>query len=132
MFRPIICLLAMLALGCTGSDISQDPPIQTTDAAPGTVDASEDTPDGSPDTPDAAQPPDASPDRAQDFCDRYETLCGYDGANMNRYDDEEHCLTTFEEMSAARQACVENELDELENDANLLHCRAAMGRQPCN
>jgi hypothetical protein len=132
MSRLSISLLVLLAFGCTGSDISQDPPIQTTDAAPGTVDASEDTPDATPGAADAAEAIDgAPPSRAQLFCDQYEALCGYDEAN-NRYDDESHCLTTFEGLEADRQDCVEAELDSLENDNNLNRCRSAMGNPPCN
>jgi len=140
-----LSLLVALAFGCGGSDITSDKPIDANPNAPDAYqipDANPNAPDTNPNAPDAntidatapADAPvtaDASPDAALIFCNRYEDLCGYDPA-MNRFDDEAACLAAYESFSADRQTCVEGELDLLESDSDLNHCRSAMGRPPCN
>jgi len=127
----ILAAIVLASVECGGSDISEDPPIGSADASvaidsatpnadAADIDAGRDTPDADPG------------DRAQAFCDSYETLCGYDGANASRFDDEAACLAAFGGFDAGQRACVVNELDELEIDGMLQHCARAMGTGPCS
>ncbi len=152
-----LTLLVALAFGCGDSDITDDlqidlDAISNIDAPPGQPDADTTQPDADTTQPDAdttqpdadtSQPdadttdadttqPDASGDPGQIFCDRYDTLCGYDALDNNRYDDEATCLSDYDGFTTPQQTCVENQLDLLESDGNLNHCRSAMGRPPCN
>jgi len=130
-------LAAALWSGCGGSDISEDPPIfdasgSVVDSAPGTIDSAPGTIDSAPGTIDSAPgTPDADVNRAQVFCDRYDTLCGYDAANANRFDDEAACLGAFDTFDATQRDCVEGQLDAFETDGMLQHCGRAMGNGPC-
>jgi len=126
-----LAALALLWLGCDGNDISDDQRVY--DASAGAIDAA--TPPGIDATPGTDAPPgapDADVDRAQTFCDRYESLCGYDGANANRFDDEGTCLSAFDGFDSAQRTCVEGQLDDFETDGMTQHCGRAMGNGPCN
>lgn len=154
-----LILLVALAFGCGDSDITDDPQIDldaisNIDAPPGLPDADVNPPDADMTQPDAdtTQPdadvttpdadvttpdadttqPDASSDPGQIFCDRYDTLCTYNPADNNRFDDEAACLAAYDGFTTPQQTCVENQLDQLEIDSNLNHCRSAMGKPPCN
>lgn len=112
-----LALAVLLCSACDGSDISDNPPIQpTSDAAPGDAQGNGDA------AADAAS-------RAQAFCSRYETDCGYGTAQ--HYADEATCLSDFDGFDAATMDCVEGELDAFENDANQQHCRDATGSGSC-
>jgi hypothetical protein len=129
--RPLyLAVIALLWLGCDGSDISEDPPIGTSDAA-ATIDSAGPTIDGAVGIDAMPASPDADVNRAQDFCDRYDSLCGYDNTNMNRYDDEAACLAAFDGFLPDQRDCVESELDSFETDGMLQHCGRATGNGPC-
>ncbi len=132
--------LLLFAFGCGDADITGDPQIdldaiENIDGQILPIDADITVPDADITVPDAAAidatpPADANLEAAQAFCDRYETLCTY-SADPNRFDDEATCLTAYESFDAAQQTCVEDQLDQLEVDSQLSHCRSAMGRNPC-
>lgn len=113
-----LALAVLLCSACDGSDISDNPPIQPTGDA-----ATSDGPPGADAATDAAS-------RAQTFCDRYQTDCGYGTAQ--HYADEASCLSSFDGFDGATKDCVEGELDAFENDANQQHCRDATGAGACN
>ena len=102
----ILAALVFLAPGCEHKDISDNMPdrvIGAIDSGPDDPDANPDDPDANPDDPDAnPDDPDATPETpAEIFCGRYETLCGFDDMNADRYDDE---LTRRMEISDAQNA----------------------------
>lgn len=130
--RSTLCLvvIACFGLGCDASDISDNPPVGSViDAS--SIDADPNAPDASDIDADPGAP-DAAVNRAQAFCDRYDDLCTFDPLDANRFDDEPACLAAFNSFDAARQTCVEDELDAFENDANAMHCARATGTGPCN
>lgn len=129
----ILAALVFLATGCEHKDISDNEPDQVIGAVDGGSDANPDDPDGSPDDPDAnPDDPDAAPETpAEIFCGRFETLCGFDDTNPDRFDDEGSCITAYESFDENRQICVEDQLTAYETDNNTVHCKRAMGTGPC-
>jgi hypothetical protein len=128
-------VIALLWVACDGNDISDDQRVY--DASAGAIDATPgiDAIPGIDATPGIDAPPgtpDADVDRAQTFCDRYDSLCGYDMADMNRFDDEAACLGAFEGFDADQRDCVEGQLDDFETDGMTQHCGRAMGNGPCS
>jgi hypothetical protein len=121
-------VVGLLAIGCDASDISDNDPIGQVDP----IDASD--PDASSIDGavfDAGDPADGS-NRAEEFCARFDTLCGFDPNNNNRFDDQATCVGTFDGFNADRQDCVEGELDLFESDGIQVHCTRATGKNPCN
>jgi hypothetical protein len=118
-----LALFALIAPGCDGSDISDDPPITSTQ-----TDAGGDIADAA--GGDVADASEGS--RAQIFCDRYDDLCMYDDADAMRFDNEAACLAAFEDFTPARQECVEGELDQFEANSMAIHCNRANGTGTCS
>jgi len=124
----IMALAAAICFGCDASDISDNPPIGQVDPADASdIDAS--SIDGS--VFDAGDPADGS-SRTEEFCARYDSLCGFDPNNQNRFDDQGTCVSAFEGFDPGRQDCVEGELDLFESDGVQIHCTRATGKNPCN
>ena len=119
----VLAFAAMLSLGCDGSDISDNPPVNSGNNA----DASTDAPDNGNDAGDDA----GGGGDAQAFCDGYETTCMYDDQDANRFDNEQACLDGYNGFDATRRTCVENALEDAEM-GNLNSCRAATGLGPCS
>jgi hypothetical protein len=113
----------------------REPPTSVVDGAPlepdGSVVADGGAPDGGAQDGGAL---DGGGDVATDFCETYETRCGFSGSG-NRYDDLGDCLTAFESYDEERQQCVLSELAMAEGAVGgtlNAHCSAAAGNPPCD
>jgi hypothetical protein len=56
----------------------------------------------------------------------------YDAANAMRFDDQEACLTAFEDFTPSQQGCVEGQLDLFEVNSMAIHCNRANGSGTCS
>ena len=68
---------------------------------------------------------------SQQFCDGFDTTCGY-GTESNYYADEADCKTKYEGYASGRQDCVEEHLANAAAGNKALHCPHASGEAPCN
>ena len=66
---------------------------------------------------------------AKSFCVDYGSTCGF--GVMDRYADEDACVTDFDGATTAKQECIVTHIGLASGDTNL-HCPHAMGQTLCD
>jgi hypothetical protein len=67
---------------------------------------------------------------AVSFCGGNETTCGFGEAD--RYDDADHCSSTYDSFTSVRQACIETHLGFAMAGDKDVHCPHTTGLAPCD